>query len=80
MKVALKKTTPQTAEVLRPPSARQAEILVKKTCQISHWQQGVNNDKQTAIGSSDFFMCFLFLEDRFFNTQINPVCSMNCFH
>ena len=39
MKVALKKTTPQTAEVLRPPSARQAEILVKKTCQISYWQQ-----------------------------------------
>ncbi len=36
MKVALKKTTLQTAEVLRPPSARQAEILVKKTCQIGN--------------------------------------------
>ena len=30
MKVALKKTTPQTAEVLRPPSARQAEIPSKE--------------------------------------------------
>ena len=49
MKVALKKTAPQTAEVLRPPFARQAEILVKNTF-IDQWENWhiIDSLKETA--------------------------------